>query len=546
MKNKLVTVLVVIAVVATLAAAATGGLIWYQKTHIFVERKAYPIRATSLDLREEDISLAHYDALHAQLPDCDVLWNVPFQGGKVASDARSIRITTLTEADCDILCQYFPALEQVDAEGCADYDLLEALQQRLPEVTLSYTVNLGGAAAAPDSEALALKEGDYTLDTLTENLPHLPRLTEVCFLETELTMEQLQALQETFPEVTFNYTVSILGLAYDEATETIDLSELESDDLEQVLSRLAMLPKLSAVELCAADGTTRLEKQEAKTLIEAVPQATVHYEFDFFGERLSTDTEEVVLKNRNIGDEGEEEIRLALDLLPRCSRFVLESCGLSNEVLAKLRDDYRDRTKIVWRVSFAKGSTMTDAEVIRSTYDLTDSNCADLIYCEDVRFMDIGHDEFLKTIEFVKGMPNLEVLIASGSPITDLTPLENCKKLRVLEVANCGYLTDLTPLVGCESLTRLNISNTKVESLAGLEELPLECLVYVRPRVSQQERDEFAEQHPDCLTSYSGYEYAYPWRYDKDNKKLDWYLEIADAFRYPKSPNNAGWYLEKD
>ena len=45
---------------------------------------------------------------------------------------------------------------------------------------------------------------------------------------------------------------------------------------------------------------------------------------------------------------------------------------------------------------------------------------------------------------------------------------------------------------------------------------------------------------------YTGYEYAYPWRYDKDNKKLDWYLEIADAFRYPKSPNNAGWYLEKD
>ena len=125
-------------------------------------------------------------------------------------------------------------------------------------------------------------------------------------------------------------------------------------------------------------------------------------------------------------------------------------------------------------------------------------------------------------------------------------PYKLCKKLRVLEIANCGLLTDIAPLAGCESLKWLNLSNTKVDSLAALDELELECLVYVRPKVSQAERDRFAELHPDCLTSYSGYEYAYPWRYDKDNKKQDWYLEIADAFRYPKAPNNLGWYLEKE
>lgn len=199
---------------------------------------------------------------------------------------------------------------------------------------------------------------------------------------------------------------------------------------------------------------------------------------------------------------------------------------------------------MVWRVSFGKGSTLTDAEVIRCTYDLTDKNSADLIYCEDVRFMDIGHDETLFAIDFVAGMPNLEVLIASGSPIKELSALENCKKLRVLEVANCGMLEDISPLAGCEGLKWLNLSNTKVDDLSALDELELECLVYVRPKVSQDERSRFAELHPDCLTSYSGYEYSYPWRYDKENKKQDWYLEIADAFRYPNSPNNAGWYLE--
>ena len=51
-----------------------------------------------------------------------------------------------------------------------------------------------------------------------------------------------------------------------------------------------------------------------------------HYAFDFFGETLSTDMEEVVLKNKSIGDSGEGEVRSALDLLSNCKRFVLVYC----------------------------------------------------------------------------------------------------------------------------------------------------------------------------------------------------------------------------
>ena len=40
----------------------------------------------------------------------------------------------------------------------------------------------------------------------------------------------------------------------------------------------------------------------------------------------------------------EQTVRNALDLLKNCKRFVLENCQISNETMAKLRDDYRDRT----------------------------------------------------------------------------------------------------------------------------------------------------------------------------------------------------------
>lgn len=114
----------------------------------------------------------------------------------------------------------------------------------------------------------------------------------------------------------------------------------------------------------------------------------------------------------NIGEEGLPEARLALDLMENCSRFVLENCKISNESMAQLREDYRDKTKVVWRVPYGGGSCMTDCEVIRCTYELTDKNAQNLVYCEDVRFMDVGHNDvtFLSDFSFPEGMPKLEAI----------------------------------------------------------------------------------------------------------------------------------------
>jgi hypothetical protein len=41
--------------------------------------------------------------------------------------------------------------------------------------------------------------------------------------------------------------------------------------------------------------------------------------------------------------------------------------------------------------------------------------------------------------------------------LTDLSPLERCKRLRALNLTGCISLTDLSPLAGCESLHTLNL-----------------------------------------------------------------------------------------
>ena len=550
MSKKLVTVLAVIALVLALVVAGAVGFLWYRNTHVFVEGKAYSNREDTLDLREEAMSIEHYDQLHALLPDCEILWNVPFQSGTVSSDSAEISVATVSDEDIEVLAAYFPKLKKVDASQCGDYAMLEKLQERLPDVEVNYTVSLGGKSFAPDSVELALEPGDYDLDTLNENLQYLPQLAAVTFLRTELTLEQIEQLRTDFPGITFHVTVSLLGQEYGEDTTELDLSAMASEQVTEAAGKLPMLPALEKIILTDAEGNSQLPKEDVKTLQKAVPNVVIDYSFDFFGTKLSTAEEEVHIKNVKIGDEGESEVRAALDLLPDCKRFVLENCQISNEVMAKLRDDYRDRTKVVWRVSFGKGSSLTDAQILRAVYDLVDTNCANLTYLEDVRFMDIGHNEFLKESSFISGMKSLEYVIISGSMISDLKPFANCKNLKVLEAAFCEYIYSAEGLEGCESLERLNISYTHITDLSPLDNLNLVnlCAMYEgKSRVPQEEQERFQALKPDCKMTFVGSQpYGSAWRYDDDNNPLEWYATIRKVFRYdifPATPNHVGWYL---
>lgn len=551
MKNKVLVVLVVVLVIVALAAAGVLGFLWYRDNHIFVEDAVYPISSESLDLRGEDISFEHYDSVHAQLPNCYILWDVPFQNSKYSNDTQSLSVTSLTEKDLYVLNNYFPSLKKLDASGCQDYDRLEEIKEQLPACEVIYEVDLGGKSFAPDVTELVLENGDYVYDTLMENLVHLPDVTAITLKMPELTMEQIEALKASCANIEFRCTVEIHGVEYDTETTELDLSALTSEEVAQVSEKLAMLPGLTSVELMNAEGSSNLSMEDVKALKEAAPGASFHYVFDFYGVTISTTDEEVKVYGKKIGDDGIDNVRAALDLMENCNRFVLEYCQISNDVLAELRDEYRDKTKIVWRVNFGGGSTYTDVEVIRCTYDLVDDNSDNLIYCEDVKYMDIGHNEYLDTVDFVAGMPNLEVIIISGAPVKDLTPFTNCKKLKVLEAAFCNYIEDISPLAECESLEMLNISYSHVTDLSpldNLENLTNVCAMYEgKSRVPQDEQDRFTELHPDIECHFVGSQpYGSCWRYGEDQiTPRDWYANIRKVFKLDEGviPNNAGWYL---
>ena len=559
-------VLITAIVILSLILAALLGFIWYTSTHIFIDGIPYAMYADTLDLREKEVTESHYLAVQANLPHCEIIWNVPFQGGVQSSDAAQLSISSLTEEDIRLLAAYFPNLTQIDASACRDYAMLAQLALALPDCDVNYQVELGAESADPEAQMLTLEAGSYDFDTMLANLTYLPNLRELYFPKAELTLEQQAALEEAYPEISISTTVVILGKEYDSNTTVLDLSSMKSSDVEEVGARLALLPNVSEVQLMGS-SPSQLTPEDVQKLNLAAPEVVFHYNFDFYGIAVSTMDQEVILKNIKVeNDHFAQDLRMLLDVMENCDRVVLEARGqydklwqkISDEELAKIREEYRGKTNMVWRVYFGEnGSTLTDAEVLRAVYGLTDDNSKDLIYCENVRYLDVGHNEFLDYMEFLSGMKDLEVAILSGAPLKDLNPIAQCKNLKFLEIANCIYLPDFNALKECTQLEMLNISFTRVEDISMLMDLNLTHLTTVKtPNVVREAGVEqpsdalmaFMEEHPDCWTVFEGDQpYGVGWRYAENEQDfLGWYAKMVKAFKYPNPYNNIGWYLPDD
>lgn len=58
----------------------------YLSSHVFLGEDVYPMDARQIDLRGRDVTMEYHSQLQALLPACEILWDVPFQGGKVSWD----------------------------------------------------------------------------------------------------------------------------------------------------------------------------------------------------------------------------------------------------------------------------------------------------------------------------------------------------------------------------------------------------------------------------------------------------------------------------
>lgn len=447
--------------------------------------------------------------------------------GKPKIDEIEEITQVVTEAQLQEFRTY-PNLKYLDASGSTCYTALRKFMADCPQVDVTYTVPFGSKVVTNKETSLVLGPEDADLSQLGTGLRNLPALTSLTLANTNLTLEELETLRSANPALTVSYTISLLGQEYTADAVSADLSAMKPEDVDSILPRLAMLPSLEEVQLSDA-----LAPEQVKQFLDACPGTHFRYQFDLFGKQLSTDTETVEFVNVRIGDEGETAIRQALDIMPGCTYFKLDECGLSNEVLASIRDDYPN-TKIVWRIHFGKYNALTDTEMLKAVYNVFDDTVADLKYCTDVKYIDMGHNDTLTDISFMSYMPKLEIVIISGSGVSDISCFAGNKNLVFLEMAYCYNLKDLSPLKDCEGLRFLNVGYTQVTNLEPLDSLALERFICIQNKVLYEEQELFKTFHPDCWARFTGENpYSLGWRYEDIGETFSpFYLKMRDIFGY--------------
>ena len=431
-----------------------------------------------------------------------VLWSVALGDVRVDGDATELVVppSVTTAAEVQAALADLPQVGSVDLrESGLDNEEVAALKGALPELSVQYSVTVQGMRDDPDMKVLELDASMISdWDALAQEIGLLRSLEQIV-VTGALTPEQAAYLLEGAGSIPVSYSVSFKGRIIGSDEEAVDFSDLPASDLGAIKAALIVLPKVKKVNLDPKKGSSKWTLDEADQLQQFREGLLVGYTTKSFGVSFSLADEVVSFNGKNL-KRRIEELKLLLPYLRNVKRVDMENCGIDNETMAALRDEF-PQPKLVWRVKVGAYTVRTDARMIKFSAGggkaLHDKDTENLKYCRDVRYLDLGHNEF-KHIDFVANMPELEVCIIAVGYMTSLEGIQNCPKLEYAEFLS-GLISDVSPLASCTELVHLNLVYNRIKDITPLYGLTkLERLWISRNDIPADQVAKFKELVPNC------------------------------------------------
>lgn len=419
---KIKKLLVALIIVLGLVLVGTlGSFVWFRLTHVKVDGKIYKTSTQLLDLRGTDATLEQVRQLRRALPGCVIRWDVPFQGGRFPDDTAEITVTTLTQEDIEML-DYMPRLSYVDATECEAYEEILALKAHRPDCRVDYKIHLGDQELEPDVESAKFVVDEVTAQELRDAIAYLPNLKAVHFTDPAVPAQDLYALQEEFPQITFTWDKIVLGTRMGMDTTELDFSGRPMDSAETVEALAAYFPELETVEMVGC-GISNEDMADYRERVRGKYQ--VIWGVQVGQAYLRTDETGFIPSNRSWRVNNED-----LNNLRFCEELIAVDLGHIG----------------VGNLSWVSGTPHLKYLIVG------DGN---------VKNQDIVHLSQLKELTY------LEIFM---SPVTDISPLVECTALEDLNLSR-SYV-DVKPLGKMPWLKNLWLlgNKNKAEDVAYLHE----------------------------------------------------------------------------
>ena len=425
----------------------------------------------SLDLRDNPLDAAAFDAIQALIPTCSIRWSVPLGAARYDSDSEVLAVPDFSKTDLAMLA-YFPRLVSLDASGSTDFEALKETQETYPMLTIQWTCAAGGKTFSNTEESIVCSSGT-TKDELTTLLFALPKLKSIDLRETDILAGDIAAFQSAYPALQFLCQAYLQDTRYDTTMTSFQLDTAESFDAETLGDQLAFFPNLTALDLSEVPAT----EQDVVTLSERYPAMKIHWMVPVLEDlRVDSDTTSLDLRGYTVSDLP--ALKRTLKLLPQLTYLDMCNCGPSDEEMAQLRSEL-PQVKVVWMLHVGYWEIRTDikgfsmaqykehegvrftkiGDEVRRYRWVDDEQIAKLRYCTDIEALDIGHSDWISDISFVQSLPKLRFLVISMTKVTDLSPIRTLQNLIFFEMFEMN-LTDISVLYDLPQLEYLNCCYT--------------------------------------------------------------------------------------
>ena len=411
-------------------ALLTGAVLWgmsayHEANYITIGQKEYYLGETQLDLsnqgypdvesilkmenlhrldlRGTKVSTQDYQTLHSALPQCNILWDIPFQGNYYDPNTSHFTVTEIAEEDIAQL-GYFANLQVVDASNCTNYPQILALQEKYPNCQVKYFVEVDGQRRSRNTTTLTIEDPD--VDELEFALSYLPNMKTLTLCGKLPAAEKLLALREKFPHVDIHWEYILLDRVLTDDVTKLDLSGIVMDSPQAVEAALPYLPELTWVDMSFCG----IPSEEMDALNKRYEQIRFVWTLSIGRGYVRTDTtyfmpHKLGFKQRKFTDRDTAELKY-------CTDIICLDIG-----------------------------------------HMDVSDCSFLYYMPKMQYLLMADTKIsdFTPIGSLKELKYLELFLSDG---TDLSPLAGCKKL---EDINLSYLYNesLLPLKQIPTLKNL-------------------------------------------------------------------------------------------